>query len=78
MTERILLVEPAASIARLVELELTAAGMEVIEAPDPGTADRLLETQPAGLVLIDASLLGSGGLELVSGIRRSRGIPACR
>jgi DNA-binding response OmpR family regulator len=71
MTERILLVEPAASLARLVKQELTAAGMEVIAAPDAGAARNLLETQPAGLVLIEAGLLDQGGLELVAGIRRS-------
>jgi DNA-binding response OmpR family regulator len=71
MTECILLVEPAASVVRLVKQELTEAGMEVIEAADAQTASNLLETQPAGLVLIEASLFSSGGMELVTGIRRS-------
>ncbi len=71
MTERLLLVEPAASVARLVKQQLTAAGMEVIEATDTRAASRLLETQPVVLVLIEASLFGSGGQELVAGIRRS-------
>jgi DNA-binding response OmpR family regulator len=71
VTKRILLVEPVASLARQVKQELAGAGMEVIEAPDAPTACSLLETQPPGLVLIESSLLGSGGLELVAGIRRS-------
>jgi DNA-binding response OmpR family regulator len=71
MNERVLLVEPAVNLARLVKRELTEAGMEVVFAPDVGTARRLLETHTTGLVLIETSLLSSGGLDLVSGIRSS-------
>jgi DNA-binding response OmpR family regulator len=74
MTEHILLVEPAASVAQLVKQDLEAAGMEVIAARDSQTACDLLESYPAELVLIESNLYGSGGLDLVASIRRSRSL----
>ncbi len=72
MAERILLVEPATSVALLVKQELEAAGMDVTTARDAQMARRLLESQPAELVLIESNLYSSGGLDLLTGIRRSR------
>lgn len=72
MTERILLIEPAASVARLVKQELEAAGMEVLDARDTQTAYSLLKTKPTDLVLIETNLFASGGLEMVVAIRRSK------
>jgi len=71
MTERILLVEPTASVTLLVKRDLEAVGMEVILACDAQSAWDLLESRPIELVLIESDLYGSGGLDLLASIRRS-------
>lgn len=69
---RILIVEDEDLIRWAVTEALTAAGHQVLEAPDAATARRLVAeaTEPLDAVLLDLRLPDSSDLSLLSAIRR--------
>jgi len=66
---RILVVEDEEQLALLIRGQLEGAGYTVSVASDGLTALRLLETQPADLIILDWMLPGLDGLEVCRRIR---------
>jgi DNA-binding response OmpR family regulator len=67
----VLVVEDEAQLARLIAEQLRSAGYSASIAGDGLTALRLLETNPADLVILDWMLPGLDGLEVCRRIRAS-------
>jgi PAS domain S-box-containing protein len=70
----ILFVEDEESLRSVVARNLRAKGVEVVEAGDGETAIEVLKSTPAGLeiILLDVTLPGISGAELIDEIRRFR------
>lgn len=70
-SRRILVVDDEASIRRLLEAGLTDAGAEVWTAPEGGTALRMLEGFLPELILLDLSMPGVTGWDVLESLRAS-------
>jgi len=66
---RILIVDDDEALAALMDRALRAEGYEVRRAGDGPAGLKLLEEQPADLVLLDVRLPGMSGLEVLRQIR---------
>jgi DNA-binding response OmpR family regulator len=66
---RILIVDDDEALATLMDKALRAEGYEVRRARDGPAGLKLLEEQPADLVLLDVRLPGMSGLEVLRQIR---------
>lgn len=75
MTQKILLVEDDAKIARFVELELTHEGYAVIKSADGREALSLAEDGGFDLMLLDIMLPGLNGLEVLRRLRKTSDLP---
>ena len=74
----VLIVDDEPDLARLVELNIKAAGMETATAADGETALRLVEQRLPDLVLLDLMLPGLGGTEVFRQLKaspRAREVP---
>jgi two-component system phosphate regulon response regulator PhoB len=67
----VLIVDDETDLARLVEVNLRAAGIDTSTAPDGETALRLLGQRPPDLVLLDLMLPGLSGTEVCRQIKRN-------
>jgi DNA-binding response OmpR family regulator len=72
---KILLVEDAPELARLVARELEAAGYEVRHAEDGAKALELAADEPPDLVVLDWMLPGMDGLEVLRRLRQGSAVP---
>jgi two-component system, chemotaxis family, chemotaxis protein CheY len=72
MAKRIITVDDAATMRRLVGYTLRGAGHEVLEAEDGEDALRVLGTERVDLVITDVNMPKMDGIELV---RRLRALP---
>ena len=70
MATRVLVVDDERDIVSLVRYHLEKEGLQVVDAPDGGTALRLVRAEPPDLVVLDLMLPGLDGLEVC---RRLRG-----
>lgn len=75
MTQKILLVEDDAKIARFVELELTHEGYAVTKSADGREALFLAEDGGFDLMLLDIMLPGLNGLEVLRRLRKTSDLP---
>ncbi|MBR1821905.1 MAG: response regulator transcription factor [Clostridia bacterium] len=75
MSERILIVEDEAKLARFVELELLHEGYEVDKSPDGRDGLNKMESGAYDLVLLDIMLPGLNGLEVLRRARRTVDTP---
>jgi len=69
----VLLVEDDAGFARLLEAELSLAGLTSLWAPDAETADRLLAQMTPRAVVLDLMLPGASGEVFLARLRASKG-----
>jgi DNA-binding response OmpR family regulator len=67
--QRILVVDDQLSIRRTLQIALSQAGYQVIEAQDGGQAMRLWRDQGADLVITDIQMPNKNGLEVIIEIR---------
>jgi len=72
MTKRIITVDDAATMRRLVGYTLRGAGHEVLEAEDGEDALRVLSQQSVDLVITDVNMPKMDGIELVRQLRALR------
>jgi DNA-binding response OmpR family regulator len=75
MSEKILIVEDEAKLARFVELELKHEGYEVIIANDGRTGLEKFETEKPDVVLLDLMLPELSGIEVCRRIRKVSDVP---
>lgn len=73
MGKKILTVDDAATMRKMVSFTLRGAGHETIEAPDGSVALRLLQSQPVDLVITDVNMPVMDGIELT---RQLRALPS--
>ncbi len=74
----VLIVDDEADLARLIEFNLKAAGLDTSIAPDGETALRLAAQRPPDLVLLDLMLPGLAGTEVCRQLKRgakTAGVP---
>ena len=69
----VLLVEDDAGFARLLEAELSVAGLTSLWAPDAETADRLIAQMTPRAVVLDLMLPGASGEVFLARLRASKG-----
>ena len=75
MSEKILIIEDEASLARFVELELVHEGYQVEKSPDGRDGLEKLESGAYDLALLDIMLPGLNGLEVLRRARRTVDTP---
>ncbi len=75
MTNRILIIEDEAKIARFIELELSHEGYRTDKAGDGRTGLELAESGGYDLVLLDIMLPELNGLEVLRRLRKSSDVP---
>jgi DNA-binding response OmpR family regulator len=75
MEARILLVEDDRRVRRGTALALQEEGFEVVEAPDPEVALRLLNAREPDIAILDVMLPGRDGFELCREIRKTSDLP---
>jgi CheY-like chemotaxis protein len=68
----VLLVEDDVGFARLLEAELSAAGLSSVWAPDAETADQLIAQMTPRAVVLDLMLPGSSGEDFLARLRASK------
>ena len=69
----VLIVEDDVGFARLLEAELSVAGLSSLWAPDAETADRLIAQMTPRAVVLDLMLPGASGEEFLARLRTSKG-----
>lgn len=69
----VLLVEDDVGFARLLEAELSVAGLSSLWAPDAETADRLIAQMTPRAVVLDLMLPGASGEAFLARLRSSKG-----
>jgi two-component system KDP operon response regulator KdpE len=75
MAGRVLVVDDDAQILRAVRTSLQARGYDVVTAPNGETALDRLATEPAELVILDLSLPGIDGHEVIRRLRSFSDVP---
>ena len=70
MGRKIITVDDAATIRRMVSFTLRGAGHEVLEAADGSIALNLLQAQPVDLVITDVNMPNMNGIELTRQLRK--------
>ena len=73
--KRILLVDDEPDLRRMVRRYLEAEGFEVVEASDGASALSSLATHPCDLVVLDVSMPGMDGFEVMKELRSESDIP---
>jgi two-component system KDP operon response regulator KdpE len=71
----ILVVEDEAAIRQLIDMELSAAGFEILHAPDGATAIALATSERPHLFLVDYALPDLDGAEVIRQLRASSDSP---
>ncbi len=71
-SSKILIVEDETPIREMIVFHLSRAGFETLQAPDCGTARRLLADERPDLALIDWMLPDMSGLELTRVLKRDK------
>jgi two-component system, OmpR family, phosphate regulon response regulator PhoB len=74
-TGRVLVVDDEPEVRSMVTWQLEAEGFEVLEAADGEQALRAVQEGQPDLLVLDLSLPGQGGLEVLSTLRRSGTMP---
>jgi DNA-binding response OmpR family regulator len=74
--ETILFVDDDAELRSIVREQLQEAGYEMEEAPDGTSAIEMVQQRPYGLVLLDITMPGTSGLDVLKFIKQHS--PACR
>jgi PAS domain S-box-containing protein len=69
----VLIVEDDVGFARLLEAELSVAGLSSLWAPDAETADRLIAQMTPRAVVLDLMLPGASGEDFLARLRTSKG-----
>jgi two-component system KDP operon response regulator KdpE len=72
---RILVVEDELAIGQLIDMELSAAGFEILHAPDGATAIRLAALGRPHLFLVDYALPDMDGAEVIRRLRAGSDSP---
>ena len=72
---RILVVDDAPQVRRVLRATLTAEGYTVSEARDGGEALELFATEPFDIILLDANMPGMDGLQACREIRGKSDVP---
>ena len=67
----ILIVEDEAKMRRLLELDLTDAGLQTISAPDAETGLKLFRENAPDLIVTDLKLPGKSGLEFLQAVKHA-------
>jgi DNA-binding response OmpR family regulator len=75
MAERILIVEDEEKMARMVELELSHEGYDVVKRPDGLAGLQCAEQEDFDLILLDIMLPGLSGIEVLRRLRKSKATP---
>ena len=70
MGKKIITVDDAATIRKMVSYTLRGAGHEVLEAPDGVIALNLLQSRAVDLVITDVNMPNMNGIELTRHLRR--------
>jgi two-component system KDP operon response regulator KdpE len=73
--QTILVVDDEAPMRKLLSTNLRATGYAVQAAADGAEALKLIEEQPFDLVLLDVSLPGPNGLQVLEAVRRDAALP---
>jgi two-component system chemotaxis response regulator CheY len=73
MGKKIITVDDAATIRRMVSFTLRGAGHEVLEAADGAIALNVLQAHPVDLVITDVNMPNMNGIELT---RQLRALPS--
>ncbi|WNX84778.1 response regulator [Agathobaculum sp. NTUH-O15-33] len=70
MSDKVMIVDDALFMRAMLRKTLSAAeGLEILEAPDGPTAVRLYQSERPGLVLLDISMPGMSGIDVLRQIR---------
>ncbi len=72
---RVLVVDDDVTVREVVATYLREARHEVVEAPDGGTALRVMADRPADLVVLDLMLPDVDGLEVCRRVRQASDVP---
>lgn len=72
---RLLIVDDDRDLIDLLTFALQRAGFEVLSAPDPPAATRLIEAEQPDLIVLDINLRGWSGLDLLRDLRRTSAVP---
>jgi DNA-binding response OmpR family regulator len=67
---RILIIDDNAQLREMLNLMLTQAGYEVVEAGTGEMGVKLYKEQPADLVIVDILMPDKGGLEIILELKR--------
>src|SRR5437868_5286747 len=73
--QRILVVEDEAPMSKLLSSNLKANGYAVRSAADGAEALKLLDEHPFDLLLLDISMPGLSGLQVLEAVRRDAQVP---
>ncbi|MDQ2784085.1 MAG: response regulator transcription factor [Chloroflexota bacterium] len=71
----VLVVDDEPPIVRLVQANLVSDGMRVLTAPNGPDALAILEDEPVDLIVLDVTMRGMDGFEVLRHIRHSSNVP---
>jgi len=72
--KKIMTVDDSATIRQMLNLALTGAGYEVVEANDGVDALAKLETEQVSMLITDLNMPKMNGIDLIRNVRRSPGL----